>query len=53
MLCDSVVFAGERNVVCGLEAELDLVQLSLSLPMLFLLKFLFLFWRSHLDDTSN
>lgn len=42
MLCDSMVFAGERNVICSLEVELDLVQLSFSLPMLFLLKFLVL-----------
>lgn len=55
MLCDSMFFAGEGNVICGLEAELDLVQLCwvLSLPMLFLLKFLFLVWGSHLGGTSN
>lgn len=35
--------AGERNVIWTLEGELDLLQLSLSLPVLLLLKFLFHF----------
>lgn len=52
MLCVSVVFAGEK-VICSLEAELDLVLLSLSLPMLFLSKFLFLFGGIHRGGTSS